>query len=581
MTKDVTISGHARFRLRLRRRDYPKMPRKTPTSLAAYKAKRNFRKTPEPKPVKKKSKAKGLMFCVQKHLATALHYDFRLEYNGVLLSWAVPKGPSLNPADKRLAMKVEDHPIDYGGFEGVIPEGYGAGVVVLWDRGTWEPENGDIGEALAKGELKFHLEGVKLKGSFVLVRTRGFGGKESWLLIKHRDQWAGDVDITEFAPKSVKTDRDLEDVLADNKRVAERWADDPPTKGGQSGRMFSEAIAHALGTNGKASGKHEEWQSHKPGRLKHMVPAKPQAAGRSKGKPIKAPKVKAAALKMGSHEPNFTNLDKPLWPDGFTKGQMIDYYIKVAPKMLEYTVGRAATLKRWPNGVDDKVFFEKRCPIHRPDWVHTLSVPRTDANESIDYCSIDSVSTLAWTAQMAAIELHVPLAYADDPETPTHMVFDLDPGAPAGIKECTKIALKLRDLFKQLKLECCVKSSGSKGLHLYVPFNRKGISFSDTKHLARAIAMTMEQQDDLVISDMSRAARKGKVFIDWSQNDRNKTTVCTWSMRGKETPSVSYPLRWSDVPKLKTAILSPDKALKVDDKEFRRIYHLTQAMPKL
>jgi bifunctional non-homologous end joining protein LigD len=557
------------------------MAKRERTSLAKYKARRNFAKSPEPKPVKKKSKAKGLMFCVQKHLATALHYDFRLEYNGVLLSWAVPKGPSLNPADKRLAMKVEDHPIDYGDFEGVIPEGYGAGVVVLWDRGTWTPENGDPGEALAKGELKFSVDGVKLKGSFVLVRTRGFGGKESWLLIKHRDQWAGDVDITEFAPNSVKSDRDLEDVLADNKRVAERWADDPPVRGGQSGKLFAQVISHALGSNGRAPKNAETWQSHKPSKKqKPVAAAKPKAAKRSTGKPIKPPKASKSATKL-THEPNFTNLDKPLWPNGFTKGQMIDYYIKIAPKMLEYTLGRAITLKRWPNGVDDKVFFEKRCPSHAPDWVNTVNVVRSDANESIDYCTIDSASTLAWTAQIAAIELHVPLAYAADPDTPTHMVFDLDPGAPAGIKECAKVALKLRSMFKKLKLQCCIKSSGSKGLHLYVPFNTNGITFADTKALARAIAMMMEEEDDLVVSDMAKTLRKGKVLIDWSQNDRNKTTVCTWSMRGKEEPSVSYPLKWADVPKLRTAVLSPEKALKVSDAEFRRIYHLKQAMPKL
>src|SRR5687768_6505595 len=156
-----------------------RMARKStpPTSLKEYKAKRNFQKSPEPtgdeKPKKPKSKQKELFFCVQKHLASHLHYDFRLEHNGVLLSWAVPKGPSLNPADKRLAMRVEDHPFDYGDFEGVIPEGYGAGIVVLWDKGEWRPENGDVETALEKGELKFSLEGAKLKGSWVLVRTGG------------------------------------------------------------------------------------------------------------------------------------------------------------------------------------------------------------------------------------------------------------------------------------------------------------------------------------------------------------------------------------------------------------------------
>src|ERR1051326_7519557 len=173
-----------------------------PGSLSTYHAKRNFQTSPEPKgdvraDTKRRAKSKERFFCVQKHLASHLHYDFRLEYHGVLLSWAVPKGPSLNPKDKRLAMRVEDHPFDYREFEGVIAEGYGAGVVMLWDKGTWRPLTDDIDAALQKGELKFELNGVKLKGSWVLVRTGGRGGGDSrsWLLIKHRDDWAGDVDV--------------------------------------------------------------------------------------------------------------------------------------------------------------------------------------------------------------------------------------------------------------------------------------------------------------------------------------------------------------------------------------------------
>jgi bifunctional non-homologous end joining protein LigD len=189
--------------------------------LARYQAKRDFSKTPEPSG-DEKGNARGektRAFCVQKHLASHLHYDFRLEHNGVLLSWAVPKGPSLNPRDKRLAMRVEDHPFDYRTFEGVIPSGYGAGVVMLWDEGTWAPEEGfeDVSAALRKGELKFTLTAAKLKGSWVLVRTRGgptpTGEREQWLLIKHRDEWAGDVDVTATFNKSVRTDRDFEGIL--------------------------------------------------------------------------------------------------------------------------------------------------------------------------------------------------------------------------------------------------------------------------------------------------------------------------------------------------------------------------------
>jgi bifunctional non-homologous end joining protein LigD len=222
-------------------------------SLKDYRAKRDFTKSPEPQGSDETSRAraggKERFFCVQKHLATALHYDFRLEHNGVLLSWAVPKGPALDPSIKRLAMAVEDHPLEYGTFEGVIPEGYGAGVVMLWDTGTWEPEQDDVDAALAKGDLKFRLNGYKLKGSWVLVRTKGWGGGSrgsreaggeggtgrSWLLIKHRDDWAGPIDITTFAPKSVKSGGAFKDILT--QEVPDVWKSNRPAKAGDPGLL--------------------------------------------------------------------------------------------------------------------------------------------------------------------------------------------------------------------------------------------------------------------------------------------------------------------------------------------------------
>lgn len=222
--------------------------------LEKYKQKRNFTKSPEPsgdvKLAAERAKAakpdKGLFFCVQKHLASHLHYDFRLEYRGVLLSWAVPKGPSLDPKTKRLAMHVEDHPIEYGTFEGVIPEGYGAGIVMLWDQGTWKPESPDVDAALKKGDLKFTLDGYKLKGSWVLVRTGGrWGGSDgrSWLLIKHRDEWSGELDIAEFAPRSVKSDGDFEDILAADR--PDVWVSNRPAKTGEAGAMLAKIIERA------------------------------------------------------------------------------------------------------------------------------------------------------------------------------------------------------------------------------------------------------------------------------------------------------------------------------------------------
>ncbi|HSI36433.1 MAG: DNA polymerase ligase N-terminal domain-containing protein [Phycisphaerae bacterium] len=230
-------------------------------SLKEYQAKRNFGVSPEPagdktsgtkKPRAARGKGKGTghTFVVQKHLASHLHYDFRLEHGGTLVSWAVPKGPSLNPRDKRLAMRVEDHPLDYANFEGVIPEGYGAGIVMVWDTGTWTPEPGfeDVDAALKDGELKFRLAGVKLKGSWVLVRTGGgrpdaSGESRTWLLIKHRDDWAGEVDVLTAAPKSVKSFGDFEDILAGKEPAV--WESHRPAKGGAAGKMLAEVIARA------------------------------------------------------------------------------------------------------------------------------------------------------------------------------------------------------------------------------------------------------------------------------------------------------------------------------------------------
>jgi bifunctional non-homologous end joining protein LigD len=221
-------------------------------ALEEYRKKRNFSKTPEPPGKVGKPAAKARFFCVQKHLASHLHYDFRLEHEGVLLSWAVPKGPSLDPKTKRLAMKVEDHPLEYGEFEGVIPEGYGAGIVMLWDRGSWTPEVDDVDAALKKGDLKFTLDGYKLKGSWVLVRTSGRypgarstpgEGSRSWLLIKHRDDWAGDLDIAEFAPLSVKSEGDFEDILSEDTPAI--WRSNRPAKGGEAGAMLAAIIERA------------------------------------------------------------------------------------------------------------------------------------------------------------------------------------------------------------------------------------------------------------------------------------------------------------------------------------------------
>lgn len=576
-------------------------------ALKEYEKKRDFTKSPEPPPKVKTKKTKTLFFCVQKHMASHLHYDFRLEHNGVLLSWAVPKGPSLNPADKRMAVHVEDHPFDYGEFEGVIPSGYGAGVVMLWDKGTWEPEpqTPDVTAALKKGELKFKLDGVKLKGSWVLVRTRQrFSGPEQWLLIKHRDNWSGEIDIVAEAPLSVKSFGDLPDIAAANDEVTE-WRRTPPVKGGETGKLFAEVLkaANEIRSGARkptAKVKKSVWNSNRQEPAFKSKAEKTSAAPAKAGKKtaqkddhrlktsatkiVPVPKLPKSALTLGVNRPKLSNPQKVMYPaTGFTKGEVVDYYTRIAPLILPHLVGRAATLKRYPNGVDDKFFFEKRCNAYRPDWVKTLAVPLGDGHDTIDFCEIGDLATLQWAANLAAIELHVPLAFAADPDTPTAMIFDLDPGEGVSYRELAPIALRLRAMLKEMKLECMVKTSGGKGLHLMVPLNTPGTTFDQTKSFARAVALTLEKDDPKrVLSQMTRSLRDGKVFVDWGQNDRNKTNACVFSLRARQEPTVSWPIEWSAI-ESKTPIKPVRADGKLDFDQATRtlkLLSLKQKLPK-
>jgi bifunctional non-homologous end joining protein LigD len=243
-----------------------------------------------------------------------------------------------------------------------------------------------------------------------------------------------------------------------------------------------------------------------------------------------------------------SNLNKVLYPKvGFTKGQVIDYYIRIAPVLLPHLQDRPLTMKRYPNGVDAEFFYEKNCPSHRPKWVRTAKVWSEGNNRIMDYCLANDLPTLVWAANLADLELHTSLARKKDVARPTMMVFDLDPGAPANIVHCCQVGLWLRDLLAKMKLRSFAKTSGSKGLQLYVPLNT-AVTFDHTKDLSRALAQYLEQQHpDLVTSNMSKALRKAKIFVDWSQNDEHKTTICVYSLRAKEEPTVSTPVTWDEV----------------------------------
>ena len=243
-----------------------------------------------------------------------------------------------------------------------------------------------------------------------------------------------------------------------------------------------------------------------------------------------------------------SNLNKVLYPKpGFTKGQVIDYYIRVAPVLLPHLKDRPLTMKRYPNGVDGEFFYEKNCPTHRPSWVKTAKVWSEGNQRDMHYCLVQNLPTLVWAANLADIELHTSLARKQNVARPTMMVFDLDPGPPANIVRCCEVGIWLRDLLAELELKSFPKTSGSKGLQVYVPLNTP-VTFDQTKELARDIARHLEgKHSKLVLSEMSRALRKGKVFVDWSQNDEHKTTVNVYSLRAKELPTVSTPLTWKEV----------------------------------
>ena len=286
-----------------------------------------------------------------------------------------------------------------------------------------------------------------------------------------------------------------------------------------------------------------------------------------------------------------SNLDKVLYPDaGFTKGQVIDYFVRIAPVLLPHLRGRPLTMKRYPNGVSGQFFYEKNCPEHRPEWVRTARVWSAGNNKWMNYCMAEDLPTLVWAANLADLELHTSLSLGKDILRPTFLVFDLDPGPPANIVQCCQVGLWVRDIFDKLGLKCFPKTSGSKGMQVYVPLNT-AVTYDDTKPFAHELARLLERQNPkLVVSDMKKALRVGKVFVDWSQNDDHKTTICVYSLRARERPTVSTPLKWEEVegclkkgdPKL--LVFESDQVLERATKFgdlFEPVLKLKQKLPKV
>jgi bifunctional non-homologous end joining protein LigD len=297
----------------------------------------------------------------------------------------------------------------------------------------------------------------------------------------------------------------------------------------------------------------------------------------------------AVEVEVEGRRLKLSNLDKVFYPaTGFSKGQVVDYYTRIAPALLPHLHDRPLTMKRYPDGVEGQFFYEKQCPSYRPDWIEVAPVWSRRNKREIEYCLANELATLVWLANLADLELHTSLSLAADATRPTMMVFDLDPGPPAAILECAEIALRLRTMLGSLGLESVPKTSGSKGIQVYVPLNRP-VTYDDTKPFAHAIAKLLEKElPKQVVSSMKKEVRRGKVFVDWSQNDDHKTTVCVYSLRARERPSVSTPLSWDELEKAHEAgdderlVFGPDDVLDRVEKHgdlFAPVLELKQMLP--
>jgi bifunctional non-homologous end joining protein LigD len=484
-----------------------------PAALRLYDRKRDFAVTPEPRGGRRTAKDDTL-FVVQKHAARRLHYDFRLALDGTLKSWAVTRGPSLDPKDRRLAVHTEDHPMDYARFEGIIPRGqYGGGTVMVWDIGTWQPV-GDPHKGYAKGHLEFELHGRKLKGRWHLVRMRGReeNGKENWLLIKAHDGHAtsdhGDVILDK--DRSVLTRRPMEKIAA---------------------------AADATWQSNRAEPMAKEPTAKKPGR---------------RSTPAGKPSPEAPPFRL-------THPDRVLFKDqGLTKQALAAYYVAIARHMLPHIADRPLSLVRCPGGTSQKCFYQKHAAAGMSEAIRRI---RVKAGEE-DYLIVDDVRGLVELVQFGTLEIHPWGSRGKDIHHPDRLIFDLDPDPSVPWESVVAAAHEVRGLLNEIGLKSFPKTTGGKGLHVVVPIE-PGPDWAAAKEFTRQLAEVLATRNpERYTTNMAKKVRKGRIFIDYLRNDFGATAIAPYSTRARDGAPVSVPLAWSEVtPELDPAAFSIDAVL--------------------
>ncbi len=530
--------------------------------LAPYKRKRDFTRTPEPAGASaKKTSAKSAdggkarHFVVQRHRARRLHYDLRFEIDGVLVSWAVPKGPTLDPNVKRAAVHVEDHPIEYADFEGVIPAGeYGGGDVIVWDRGTWEPHATDNpAKAVADGELHVDVHGEKLRGRFILIRReKDDAGKEQWILLHKHDDDAVDGWDPEEHPKSVLTGRTNDEVKADPDRL---WRSDLPAA--------QAAIDLRANTREVSDDELDALDQLKDG----------------------------GNWEIFGRRLRVTNLDKVLFPGKgrekpITKREFVKYAARIAPVVLPYLEGRALNMHRYPNGAAAKGFWHKQLPDHAPDWLGRWDNEEADPGETTTYLVVNEPAALVWAANFGALEWHAWTSRTDSPHRPTYALIDLDPGPSTKWADLLALARLHRTALEHLGVQAFPKLTGRRGIQIWVPIER-GPSFDDTRawveQLSKAVGAVAPE---LVSWKWDVKERGGLARLDYTQNAINKTLVAPYSARPAASAPVSTPIEWDELddPKLKPdtfTIRNIGKRLAQRGDPFRAMLTAAQRLPTL